>query len=161
MNFQIKNTVLIVATLLTTAVFSAPAFSAEPMLSTGGYAREMHKMEMMKMLDANSDHVVTTAEFNSYYDSIFDALDSNKDGSLDAKEWVGVKGQSKLDLATGGYSRELRSMKMMKMMDTDSDHKVTKEEFSAYHKKIYDSMDTKATGQITAQEWAGKLLGGN
>ncbi len=160
MNFQIKSTALIVATLLTTAVFSAPAFSMEPMLSTGGYAREMHKMEMMKMLDANGDHMVTMAEFDAYYNSIFDALDTDKDGSLDAKEWVGIKGKSKLDLATGGYSHELRSMKMMKMMDTDGDHKVTKDEFLAYHKKIFESMNKKGDGQITAQEWAGKTLGG-
>ena len=48
MNFQLRSFLLIAATLLITAVLSAPAFSAEPMLTTGGYATQMHKMAVMK-----------------------------------------------------------------------------------------------------------------
>jgi hypothetical protein len=44
MNIQIKNVVLVVATLLSAGVLSAPAFAADAMLSTGGYAREFSKM---------------------------------------------------------------------------------------------------------------------
>ena len=160
MSFQIKSAVLLAATLLSTAVFSAPAFSAEPMLSTGGYANQLHKMEMMKMLDADGDHKVTAAEFDAYYTSIFDELDKDKDGSVDAKEWAGPTGKSKLDLATGGYSRELRSMKMMGMMDTDGDHKVTKDEFLAYHRTIFAHMDTNGDGELSAQEWVAKHVAG-
>jgi hypothetical protein len=45
---------LIAATLLG-ALFTTAAVAADPMLSTGGYATEMHKMEMMKMLDADGN----------------------------------------------------------------------------------------------------------
>lgn len=40
------------------------------MLSSGGYATQLHKMEMMKMLDADGNHMVAAAEADSYY-SIF------------------------------------------------------------------------------------------
>lgn len=161
MSFQIKSAALAAATLLSIATFSVPAFSAEPMLSTGGYARELQTMAMMKMLDANGDHKVTAAEADAYYNSIFDELDKDKDGSVDAKEWAGPSKHSKLDLATGGYSRELRSMKMMRMMDTDGDHKVTRDEFLNYHRAIFSHMDTSGDGELTAQEWVAKHVVGN
>lgn len=158
MSIRIKRLIGFAGAALLTTAFSATSF-ADPMLSTGGYAREMHKMAMMKMLDANGDHMVTSEEFDDYYGKLFDELDTDHDGSVDTKEWVGVKGKSKLDLATGGYSRELRTMKMMGMMDKAGDHKITKDEFIDYHKAIFKQMDKKGDGQITPQEWLGKHVG--
>ena len=158
MAMQFKKVAIISGMLLSVAAISLPAFSAEAMVGTGGYAREMHKMGMMKMLDANGDHMVTKAEYDDYYGKIFDELDTNHDGVVDATEWAGPTKTSKLDLTTGGYSRELRSMKMMGKMDTDGDHKVTKEEFLAFHNAVFAAMDKKGDGQITANEWLGKHL---
>ena len=158
MNIQIKNAALIAVTLLSTVVISAPAFSADAMLGTGGYAREFQKMGMMKMLDADDNHMVTAAEADTYYNGIFDALDKDADGSVDTKEWAGPTKHAKLDLATGGYSRELRSMKMMGMMDKDGDHKVTREEFLAHHQAIFSHKDTSGDQELSPQEWAAKTL---
>jgi len=158
MNVTTKKLACVMAALLSTAVFSAPAFSADVMLGTGGYAKQMHKMEMMKMLDADGNHMVTSAEFDDYYASIFTALDSNQDGSVDEKEWVGVKGNNKLDLGTGGYSRELRSIKMMGVMDVDSDHKVSKTEFINFHKATFNSLDKSGDQQLDPQEWLAKQV---
>ena len=159
MNVTAKKQACVLAALLSTVVFSAPAFSADVMLGTGGYNRQMHKLEMMKMLDADGNHMVTTAEFDDYYSSIFESLDSNKDGGVDQKEWVGVKGNNKIDIATGGYSRELRSIKMMGVMDTDGDHKVTKEEFISFHKTVFKSLDKTGDQQLYPQEWLAKHVG--
>lgn len=159
MNFKIKNAVLVAATLLSTAVVSAPAFSADPMLSTGGYNREFHKMAMMKMIDANGDHMVTLVEFDDFNNNVFIELDKNKDGTLDATEWVGTKSKQDISLATGGYSRELRTMKMMEMVDANGDHNVSKDEFLAYQRTIFTVMDTKGDKQIDPQEWLAKHVG--
>jgi hypothetical protein len=158
MNTQSKLTALVASALF--FAISSQAFSAEPMISTGGYAHQLQKMEMMKMLDANGDHMVTTEEADSYYNSIFDALNKDDDDSLDAKEWAGPSKSSKLDLTTGGYNRELRSMKMMKMMDTDGDHKVTRDEFLNYHRAVFAKRDTSGDQQLDAQEWAANILSG-
>jgi Ca2+-binding EF-hand superfamily protein len=157
MTFQYKKMAFIIGALLSTIVFSNLA-SAEAMLGTGGYNREMHTMGVMKMVDANGDHIVSQEEFSNYYGKLFDMLDTNKDGVIDAKEWVGVKGHQEVSLATGGYATQLRTMKMMGMMDTVGDHKITKDEFVDFHQKIFAAMDKKGDGMITAQEWAGKLL---
>jgi len=157
MTLQLTKLALATGLLLS---ISASAFAADAMVGTGGYAREYQKMEMMKMLDADGNHMVTAAEADSYYNSVFDTLNKDKDDSLDAKEWAGPSKNSKLDLTTGGYARELRSMKMMKVMDADGNHEVTREEFLTHHKNVFGMQDKSADGQIDAQEWVAKIVGG-
>ena len=139
---------------------SASAFAADAMVGTGGYAREYQKMGMMKMLDADGNSMVSAAEADTYYGSLFDVLNKDGDNSLDAKEWTGPSKNSKLDLTTGGYARELRSMKMMKVMDADGNHEVTRDEFLTHHKNVFGMQEKSADGQIDAQEWVAKIVGG-
>ena len=158
MTVQFKKVAIISGMLLSVAAISLPVFAADPMLSTGGYARQLQKMDMMKMLDGDGNHMVTTAEADSYYNGIFDALNKDSDDTLEANEWAGPTKNSKLDLTTGGYSRELRSMKMMRLMDTDGDHKVTRDEFLNHHRAVFAKLDTTADQELSAQEWAAKGL---
>ena len=158
MTIQFKKVAIISGMLLSVAAISLPAFAADAMVGTGGYARQLQKMEMMKMLDADGNHMVTAAESDTYYNSIFDALNKDGDDTLEAKEWAGPTKNSKLDLATGGYSRELRSMKMMRLMDSDGDHKVTRDEFLNYHKAVFAKLDTSSDQEISATEWSMKGL---
>ena len=160
MTSQFKKLTLATGLLLSTITLSMPTFAADAMVGTGGYARQLQKMEMMKMLDADGNHMVTATEADSYYNSVFDALNKDADDSLDAKEWTGPTKNSKLDLTTGGYARELRSLKMMKVMDTDKDHIVTRAEFLAYHKEVFGLQDKSGDQEIDAQEWVAKIVGG-
>ena len=157
MTLQLTKLALATGLLLS---ISASAFAADAMVGTGGYAREYQKMGMMKMLDADGNHMVTAAEADSYYNSVFDALNKDGDDSLDAKKWTGPSKNSKLDLTTGGYARELRSMKMMKVMDADGNHEVTREEFLTHHKNVFGMQDKSGDQQIDAQEWVAKIVGG-
>lgn len=157
MTIQFKYTAIATA-LLACTVISTSA-SADAMLGTGGFNRELHTMGMMKMLDANGDHMVSKAEAMDYYGALFDALDTDKDGSIDAKEWVGTKGSNKLDIATGGYSTQLRTLKMMGAMDTNGDHKVTKDEFIKFQEATFAAMDKKGDGMVDAQNWLRKQTG--
>ena len=151
-----KKVVLATAVLLT---FSTAVY-ADAMLGTGGYARQLQKMEMMKMLDADGNSMVTAAESDSYYNDIFDALNKDGDNALEAKEWAGPTKNSKLDLTTGGFARELRSMKMMRLMDNDGDKSVTREEFLNHHRAVFAKMDASNDQEISATEWSMKgLLG--
>ena len=154
MNFQFKKVALATGLLLavSTSVY------ADAMLGTGGYARQLQKMEMMKMLDADGNHMVTAAESDSYYNDVFDALNKDGDDSLEAKEWAGPSKNSKLDLTTGGFARELRSMKMMRLMDSDGDHKVTRDEFLNHHRAVFAKLDTSSDQEISATEWSMKGL---
>lgn len=142
--------------LITTFAFTQ---AQAAMLSTGGYNTELHKMEMMHMLDGNADHMVTEQEFRTYYGEVFNEIDTNHDGALDAKEWVGTGGKQEIRLATGGYSQELRKMEMMKSIDTNGDHKVTKGEFVTFHQALFTGMDANHDKQVDPQEWLAKQTG--
>lgn len=154
MNFQFKKAALATSFLLT---ISSSVY-AEAMLGTGGYARQLQKMEMMKMLDADGNSMVTAAESDSYYNSVFDALNKDSDDSLEANEWAGPSKNSKLDLTTGGFARELRSMKMMRIMDSDGDKKVTRDEFLNHHRAVFSKLDSSSDQEISATEWSMKGL---
>ena len=147
------KTVLLALVLVAPVI---PIAHADPMVSTGGYNQQLRTEEMMRMLDADGDHKVTEAEFKKYYNSLFDTLNKDTDDSLDAKEWAGATKDKKISIATGGYSSELRNLKMMDAMDTDSDHLVTRQEFIAYHEGIFKNMDTKGQGVVDAQDWLRK-----
>ncbi len=148
---------LTILTLLLSTTFTLQASAAD--LSTGGYSREFQQMGMMKMLDADGNHMVSNAEFNQYYTTLFDSLDSNHDGKLDKNEWVGTKPATISSLATGGYLRELANLKMMDKMDADKDHLVTKDEFLQYQGTVFAKLDTSGDKQLDAQEYIAKLVG--
>lgn len=147
--------------MLTAALLSSVAVThvQAAMVGTGGYNTELHKIDMMNMLDGNADHMVTDQEFRTYYGQVFDEIDTNRDGTLDAKEWVGTSGKQEIKLATGGYSRELRKMEMMKSIDTNGDHKVTKNEFVTFHQSLFTTMDANSDKQLDPQEWLAKQTG--
>jgi hypothetical protein len=155
---MMMKTQITLAAMLSAALFSA-TLAAEPTFGTGGYSRQLHTLEQMKMLDADGDHMVSRAEYTGYYGSLFEALDANRDGTVDATEWVGTKGKRSVSIATGGYTTALRNKKMMDMMDGDGDHKITRDEFIRFHEPIFTSMDAKGDGMIDAQNWLRRQTG--
>ena len=55
-----------------------------------------------------------------------------------------------------GYAhpgKGMRTMKMMHMMDTNKDGKVTKEESMAYHEKVWMMMDKNGKGYLMEEDW--------
>ncbi len=159
MKMQCRQLAVIAGVLLANALFIQPGQAADDMFSTGGYARQLHKIEMMKMLDADGNHMVTLEEFNNYYSAVFDALNKDKDDTLDAKEWVGDKNEAAISFTTGGYNRELRKMAVMSKIDQDGDHKVSKTEFLQYHQALFKGMDKSGDQQLDPQEWLAKQTG--
>ena len=58
-----------------------------------------------------------------------------------------------------GYAtpgKGMRTMKMMHMMDTNKDGKVTKEEFMHYYEMVWDMMDPKHLGEVGVNKWVGQ-----
>jgi hypothetical protein len=51
------------------------------------------------------------------------------------------------------YLKGLQRMTMMKMMDTDGDHKVTKAEFMHHSDMMFAQMDRNSDGDLDEDEW--------
>ena len=58
-----------------------------------------------------------------------------------------------------GYPNAFQTMKYMKMVDTNGDHEVTKEEFMAFHEKMFDKMDANKDGKLDKKEWTQRFGG--
>ncbi|MBK7236457.1 MAG: hypothetical protein WCF44_01225 [Candidatus Methylophosphatis roskildensis] len=64
-------------------------------------------------------------------------------------------------LFTRNFRKEFGTMKMMKMMDKDGDHTVTKEEFMNHMDAIFAMMDKNHDGKLDVKEFVySKVLPG-
>ncbi len=171
MSIQFKHTAI---TLLFTLAFSAPAFSLDTSdiqdemsstkssikeklgeklsekldkkLDITSYDDEISSKGMMKRIDTDDDHMVSSAEYMNYLGEIFDTLDANTDNAIDEKEWAGNKANKLIKISTESYSRKLRRISTMQTMDTDKDHIVDRDEFVDFHQAILEQMDKKGSG---------------
>jgi hypothetical protein len=55
--------------------------------------------------------------------------------------------------ATGGYASGLRSEKLMHKMDTNGDGMVSKDEWLAFHEKVFAMLDKGNTGKVNAKQF--------
>ena len=121
---------------------------------TDDYHKQMATLEMMSKIDANGDHKVSKQEFDDYYSRMFDVLDRNHDGVLDAGEWVGAANRPEMiSLSTGGYARAFATKDVMHKIDAKDDGRVSKPEFLAAHDKLFDMMNAKHGEAVDAKQW--------
>jgi len=130
---------------------------ADDMVSfaTAGYASGLHSMDLMHKIDTNGDGMVSRAEWLAFQEKVFAMLDKNKNGTVDAKEFISHDGGADMvHFATGGFATGLRSQEMMHKIDTDGDGTISHDEFIAYQAKVFDMMDTGHTGMLTKDQFA-------
>jgi Ca2+-binding EF-hand superfamily protein len=130
-------------------LFYVPNASADDMASfaSGGYARSLRTMAMMHMIDTNKDGMISQDEWTTYQEKTFAALDTNKSGFLDEKQFVG-SGSQTMAFATAAYARGLRSNAMFKHVDSNGDGKISHDEFISYQQKIFEMLDSGKKGMV-------------
>lgn len=137
-------------------VAGAPAW-ADDMASfaTGGYARGLRTLAEMHKIDTDGDGTVSKAEWVAYQEKVWTALDKDKNGTIDEKEFL-APSHEMASFATGGYARGLQTKAMMHKIDADSDGTVSHDEFITYQTKVYEMMDKNHSGSVGPQEFLGK-----
>jgi Ca2+-binding EF-hand superfamily protein len=149
MNASVKNLLFnLVPALLTLPLFNAPAM-ADDLVSfgTGGYATGLRTKEMMHKMDTNGDGMVSKDEWMSFQEHAFNALDKDNSGFIDEAEFTATSDAS-FAFATAAYARGLMTKEMFMKIDANGDGKISREEFLAYHRKIFDMLDKRKKGMV-------------
>lgn len=60
-----------------------------------------------------------------------------------------------VSFSTGGYASALRTMGMMRRIDTDHDHSISRGEWAAYYNHLFDRLDKKKNGAVDLGEYLG------
>lgn len=115
--------------------------------ATGGYAGALRTKETMHKMDANSDGMLSKDEWMSFQERMFTALDKDKSGSLNEAEFTGPFNEN-LAFATAAYAHGLMTKDMFMKIDTNADGKISRDEFLAYHRKIFDMLDKQKKGMV-------------
>jgi hypothetical protein len=58
-----------------------------------------------------------------------------------------------VSFATAGYASGLRTPEVMHKIDTDGDGMVSRQEWLAFHEKVFAMLDTKKTGKLDARQF--------
>jgi hypothetical protein len=58
-----------------------------------------------------------------------------------------------VSFATAGYASGLRTPEVMHKIDTNGDGMVSKEEWLAFHEKVFAMLDTQKTGKVDARQF--------
>ncbi|MBI1365281.1 MAG: hypothetical protein GC153_04925 [Alphaproteobacteria bacterium] len=162
-------------------LITGAAMAAGPRQGMGrGMGMRGHMIPVMiAVLDANGDGAVSLDEFEAVQKRMFDRMDPNKDGKLEADEArppmpMGQMGPPQGQGGAGMMDREammrgggsgmmgagamghgimgMGSMMMMAAMDTNNDGAVSLSEMQAVHKRIFQLIDANKDGKVTAAE---------
>jgi len=116
---------------------------------TGGYATALRTKEMMHKMDTNHDNMVSKDEWMNFQEKTFAALDKDKSGYLDEMEFTATTASdTHFAFATAAYARGLMTKEMFMKIDANGDGKISREEFLAYHRKIFDMLDKQKKGMV-------------
>lgn len=134
--------------VLTLTAFNSPAMADELVsFGTGGYATGLRTKETMHKMDTNGDGMVSKDEWTSFQEKMFDALDKDKSGFIDEMEFTATEHED-FAFATAAYARGLMTKSMFMKIDANGDRKISREEFLAYHRKIFDMLDKQKKGMV-------------
>lgn len=151
-----KVTCATITTLILLAAGTAAAADQMASFATGGYANQLRTPEMMHKIDTNGDGMVSKSEWDAYQEKLFSMMDADKSDALDGQEFMHAPSKEIASFATGGFATAMRTQEMLTRIDTDHDGKVSHTEFTAYHSKVFDMMDTAKTQMLDQTAFFGR-----
>ena len=123
------------------------------------YASSLRSKELISRIDTDGDGTISKAEWITFQQNVFTALDVDKSNSLSARIFVSRSCECMLSFRSGGFDRDFCSMETSRAIDTNGDDRITREEFMTYEQKLFDMMDTSLThpGMLAQEEMFGTV----
>jgi Ca2+-binding EF-hand superfamily protein len=129
---------------------SAPAFAE----GTDMAKTDMMVDASMKMMDTNSDGMISLDERAAACKMMFTKADANGDGMLSSDEMVAAATAEKADMGMTPDPAKIKMMvgKKIAMMDTDKDGMVSMAEEDAASMTMFTMSDTNKDNMLSRQE---------
>jgi Ca2+-binding EF-hand superfamily protein len=104
---------------------------------------------LLLLMDKDKNGTVSKDEFLQYLSQAFDRLDVNKSGQLERNELTRAKFpfSKRTRAATATDVRQL-----VRMMDTDKNGTVSKDEFLQFMSQTFDRLDVNKSGELEREE---------
>jgi hypothetical protein len=134
---------------------AAPAAAAAPGDNATRGARGHGKEEFLETYDANSDSVVSRAEFDAHRAEQFDRADADHNGALTEAEYV-AEYQVRLDaeLAAQREAQLRQAHVRFGVLDANHNAAMTTTEFGASGQRMFASLDTNHDGAVDERDTA-------
>ena len=100
-----------------------------------------------KLMDANNDGVISSAEHAAGAKTMFTQMDTNSDGKVTAAE-MDAHHASRMK----GEKMKMSAADKIKKIDTDGDGAISAAEHDAGSAKMFTKMDANGDGNLTAAE---------
>lgn len=129
-------------------------FSAKPPSTAKKYAR---RQEEIDKIDANCDGLLQAEEIQKGIETRFDAADTDKNGDLSQAESAAIvvqfktDGQEEYGATTDKKARKLENK--LEKIDSNSDGKISRGEYTGYYKKRYGKFDKSRDGTLDVTEY--------
>lgn len=150
---KLASKLILVSALLSVGLAGTAVYADDTAaFITGGYASGLRTMDMMHIIDTDKNGNISKQEWIAFQNRVFDALDKNKSGSVDAATFMS-KSNNPIDFTPVAYSRGLRTQAMFNKMDTDHDGSVSRQEFLDYQMKVFDMMDTGKKQELSVSDF--------
>lgn len=125
----------------------------------GGQRIMQFQMPSFADLDKNKDKKISKDEFPSQFPpQMFDNIDTNHDGSIDEEEWKAMTSRFAAGRGAGGERMMIGGPRvgenMLKLLDANSDGKVTREEFAKIL-SLFDALDKDHNAELSQDELNG------
>ena len=123
---------------------SALLISGLLLASTSAFARPPG-MGGLDQMDSNHDQIISQAEWEQTRTALFQRLDSNGNGFIEAEERQAQREQIQNRMRQHQQQRVLQA-------DSDGDQRISQQEFAAMGDSRFSRLDTDSDGQITPAE---------
>jgi len=143
---MVRRIITLVAMSLVVGTVSTAAFAVSKRTNAAANA---DVRQLLLLMDKDKNGSVSRDEFLQYMSEALDRLDVNKSGQLERNELANAKFpfSKRTRAATAADVRQ-----MVRMMDTDLNGTVSKDEFLKFMSQTFDRLDVNKSGELERQE---------
>jgi hypothetical protein len=157
MRYSLFSFTILIATPVFAQTSEAPKPATPDTIPAERAAGGHEKINFLDFYDADGDASVPRAEFDSQRAKDFDRINSSHDGAVTESQYVdefAVRLDRQLQAERQGQIKQAHVR--FGVLDTNKDGHISREEFNASGRKMFDALDTNKDGVVDEKDGAEK-----